>query len=212
MLARSILFAWLMAASNLYGAVVVNDNNLTWGPGSISSPFPGVPNANYAATIFQDAVATDYTSAWFYYDGSSIRGINENLDEGSAWYVVAAGQPFSRQTIQNGLSAPLISLGPNFHAPVSVSFGEDIYLGVNSGQGFVDSDVFGWVLLRPTGGAPGVFPPVLTMVDNAISYGSQGIVVGTNTLVPEPAMTVLAALGITFFFVCVGRCFAPMGR
>jgi hypothetical protein len=191
---------YCLVASTLHAAVVVEDSNLSWGPGSIGGPFPGVPDANYAATIFQDAGASDFTSAWFYYDGTGLRGISENLDEGSDWYVVGPGQVFSNHTIQQGLFAPLITQGPNFHPPVAVASGQDIYLGVASSGGYVDRDVFGWVLLRPIGASvPPILTPTLTMIDNAMSYDSEGIIIGTGTAVPEPGAALLAAFGVWLF-------------
>ncbi len=204
MILRVATIACFVSASSLHAATVITDDNLSWGPGSITSPFPGVPDANYAATIFQDAAATDPTSAWFHYDLTTIRGINENIDEGSAWYVVSPGDVFSKQSIENGFFDPLISFGPVFHPAVAVGFGQDIYLGVNSGQGFGpdDRNVFGWVLLRPISG-------VLTMVENVMSYDSPGIVIGTTTLVPEPSTMAMAFCGA---LILLRRPHRPRGR
>ncbi len=194
MVLRVALVAYFVFTSSLHAATVITDDNLSWGPGSIGGS-PGVPDANYGATIFQDAGATDPTSAWFYYDLTTIRGINENIDEGSDWYVVSPGDTFDKQSIENELFAPLITLGPVFHPAVDVGFGQDIFLGVNSGQGFGpdDRNVFGWVLLRPIAG-------VLTMVENVMSYDSPGIVIGTTTLVPEPATRTMVVCGAFVLF------------
>jgi hypothetical protein len=183
----SRLLAILLAllGTKLHAAIVVEDSNLSWGPASL-----GDPDVNYGATVFQDFQARDHTAAFFDYDGTSIRGIGSNLDEGSDWYVVSAGQAFTKQAILEGLAAPLITFGPIFHPAVSLTPGQDVYLGVVTGQGFEpdDRDVFGWVQLRPGGG----FPPTLTIIDNAMSYFSQGIIVGTSVVVPEPNGVCLA--------------------
>jgi hypothetical protein len=183
---RSVAIICFFVASELSAAVVIEDANLSWGP---DGPFPGVPDGNYRAKVFQDAGASDHTSAWFHYDGSSIRGITANLDQGSAWYVVSAGQALTQQTIQQGLVAPLITSGPIFHPSVKLIRGQDVYLGVVTGQGNgpEDRDVYGWVLLRPVG----AFLPTLTMIDNTMSYQSEGIIVGTSIVVPEPTHAAL---------------------
>jgi hypothetical protein len=48
---------------------------------------------------------------------------------------------------------------------------------------------YGWVHLRPVDGE-------LTMVSNAMSYMSRGIVIGTTIVVPEPATAAIAAIGL----------------
>ncbi len=69
---------------------------------------------------------------------------------------------------------------------------EDIYLGVSTGLGFSPTiggkpnrAVYGWVHLHAL--LSSINNAVLQMVENVMSYDSPGIIVGTTTLVPEPA-------------------------
>jgi len=120
------------------------------------------------------------------YDGASVLYVNENIDEGSDWYVVQPGNVFTKSSIDAGTFPRLVTFGPVGYPAVNVGTG-DSYLGVNTGVVGVGTypwrSVFGWVHLRPS--APG--SNMLTMVDNVMSYDSAGIVVGTTTVVPEPS-------------------------
>lgn len=69
----------------------------------------------------------------------------------------------------------------------------DFYIGIwvpfeNYGQ------TYGWVHLQPVDGK-------LTMVGNAMSYNSRGIIVGTTDVVPEPMSTVSAVIGLIALFL-----------
>lgn len=138
----------------------------------------------------------------FEYDGATIKVGSVTLDEGSDWFLVQPGDRFSRATINAGQFPTIINYlpPPPQLGEVTVGSGE-FYLGVSTGRGWVPAPpnpsrtAFGWVHLRPVDG-------VLTMVSNVMSYHSPGIIVGTTTLVPEPATCVLvAAAG----FVCLCR-------
>jgi hypothetical protein len=117
-------------------------------------------------------------------------------DEGSDWYVVHPGDAFSQATIAAGRFTPLVTFGPVIHPPASV--GDDFYLGISTGKGFdipADRTVFGWVHLRQKSDGR-------SMVENVMSYASRGIIVGTTTIVPEPAAIAMGLVsGIAFVFV-----------
>jgi hypothetical protein len=136
----------------------------------------------------------------FEYDGARIKASVLTADEGSDWFLVQPGDAFSRATINAGQFPTIINLiPPPAGGEVTVGSGE-FYLGVSTGSWMTSPDerprtAYGWVHLRPVNG-------VLTMVSNVMSYNSPGIIVGTTTLVPEPATCVLVtAAGL----VCLCR-------
>ncbi len=137
------------------------------------------------------------TSASFDYDGTRIKLFTFTLDGGSDWFLVEPGDTFSRATINAGQFPTIINVlpPPRFMPPeqlgeVTVGSGE-FYLGVSTGM-WIGPDLrsrtaYGWVHLRPVDG-------VLTMVENVMSYNSRGIIVGTTTVVPEPAAWALVTI------------------
>ena len=112
----------------------------------------------------------------------SITGVSTLLDLGSDWYVVSPDAEFSMATIEAGQFEPVITCCPSFHIvdnlfqPNAPSL--DLYLGVATSDGSAkfDRNVFGWVHLEAG-----------NMVANAMAYGAEGIIVGSNSAVPEPA-------------------------
>ena len=181
-LIKIMLIVLVVAACKLHAQTVISDSNLTFQPDNT------LPPANYRFTAFQNVAATDPTSMWFKYDGTNVLFVSENIDQGSDWYVVQPGDFFTQTTA--GSYPPLVTPGPVGHPQVNVGDG-DIWLGVATGQSIVSStaqrSVFGWVLLRPTFPGSGT----LTMIRNAMSYASPGIIVGTTTVVPEPCLASL---------------------
>jgi hypothetical protein len=136
------------------------------------------------------------TGIAFLYDGARIKLESFTLDGGSDWFLVEPGDAFSRATINAGRFPTIINLlPPPAGGEVTVGPGE-FYLGVSTGM-WVGPDVrsrtaYGWVHLRPVDG-------VLTMVENVMSYNSPGIIVGTTTIVPEPAPWALVTMaGLAF--------------
>jgi hypothetical protein len=188
MLIRTTIIAFALCTSTLQAATVVSNTNLLW------QKLPAGGISDYEVTVYQNAAASDYTQALFDFDQTSIKCAGVTVDESSDWYVLNFGEEFSKRTILGGSLTPLAVSGA-LSPPVTVGFGQEFYLGVNTGLGFESGfrNVFGWVLLKPIGG-------VLTMVDNALSYDSPGIFVGTTTVVPEPSATAIfvgAALSLT---------------
>jgi len=190
----------LSMTSTLAGQTVVVNDNI----GIV--PWPEV-HADYYEFTVQQVAAGDVTCALFYYDGSNLTGDGGCLDEGSDWYLVSSGDPFGFATLAGGRFTP-ISIAYDY-APSSQTVlvgSNEFYLGVSTtstnGEGITEPycdpneyqcrNVFGWMRLRNAGGQ-------LEMVDNAVAYGSLGIIVGTTDLVPEPSTLTLCALGLVAF-------------
>ena len=155
--------------------------------------------AQFRFTVFQDQAATDPTSLLIALSGSVMTPVAWNVDEEADYYLVPNLAVFSAATISLGQFPPLFAA--NQPHSLNVGFG-DFYLGINTGQGFVGAgqprrDVFGWVHFvndAQTG---------LHMIDNAVTYGNQGIIVGTTTAipVPEPRAFALFILGPALVFI-----------
>ena len=159
---RTCTLCVLAVTCHVHAGTLVINHNLSFVPDGLFG--------DYSATVFQDAAATDFTSVWFDYDGLDLLVVQWNIDEGSDWYVVNEGDEFSLATIGSGQFAVLLEAcvaGP----PVEVPSGE-FYLGVATGLGFGDREVFGWVRMKSEAG-------VLEMVRNVIAYDCDGIIVGS---------------------------------
>jgi hypothetical protein len=190
--AISIVALVFAISANLQAQTVIQNSNLLFGPDN------NLPPANYAFTVYQDAARTDPTSVWFKYDGSKMQLINTNIDQGSDWYVVHSGDEFSRANIGAGQFPTLIRVSLTNGTPIpgpSLNVGTgDFWLGVATGTVlFGERTVYGWAHMHPVGS-------VLTMVDNTVSYNSLGIVVGTTTVVPEPATISTAICSLLWGF------------
>jgi hypothetical protein len=155
--------------------------------GTISnSNFIFVPDTSFGAqfrfTVFQNESATDPTSLLLTLNGSTLTPVAWNVDEEADYYLVPNLAVFSAATISLGQFPPLFVT--DHPSSLNVGFG-DFYLGINTGQGIVGPgqprrDVFGWVHFvndAQTG---------LHMIDNAVTYGNQGIIIGTTTAIPVP--------------------------
>jgi hypothetical protein len=179
-----VVAAMVVAGSALpaAGQVVVNDVNL-----SMTYASNGVSSGVLGYTVWQDAAKTDWTFGEFDYNASTVAYKNTALDEGSDWFLVQPGDVFSAATIAAGQFPPIVTFGPQSYPPVNVGAG-DFYLGVRTGQG-ATRNAFGWVQLRQISG----FGTLVVIIDNVMSYNSRGIIVGTTTVVPEPAAWTVAA-------------------
>jgi len=181
-------------ACGSFAQTVISNTNLFFGPDNGSF----IPGANYSGTIWQDAQKTNPTSIWIKFASPTIQVLNTNIDEGSDWYVVHPGNIFTPANIQAGEFKKLIEVPTNpppFNPlyPAANVGQNDFWLGVATGnQVFGPRTVFGWVHLRPQVAGSNI----LTMVENAVSYNSPGIIVGTTTIVPEPATIALIACGL----------------
>jgi PEP-CTERM motif len=188
-----------LISCDLHAQTVVVDSNLEIQDAVIQFGFPLPTNTPFSLLVWQNAARTDPTGVYFKFDGTNvsasslaaiINGSGQVIDTGSNWYVVHAGDIFSRSEINTGKFSPLVEFGPTFYPSVNV--GTEFYVGVSTGQGFdgpQDRTVYGWAHLRQQDG-------FMTMIENVMSYDSPGIIVGTTTLVPEPGTIALVGLGI----------------
>jgi hypothetical protein len=195
-LIRNVAIFYCALTCHLHAQTVVVNSNLV-------TPSPTSGSGNFSFRVFQDAAATDHTGVWFNYQPfniaqpASISLANINIDEGSDWYVVHEGDVFSPSTIQAGLFTPIVTSGPTSYPAVDLGRAGDVWLGIATGRGFqtpVQRTVFGWVHLQQFA----TLTPF--MIENVMSYDSPGIIVGTTTLVPEPAMISTAICALLWCF------------
>jgi hypothetical protein len=170
--------------------------------------------ADHGLTLYQDSSLSDFTFVFFRhgYDGTNVtlRGLNTALDEGSDWFFMRKGEVIGRDQVLNGslASRAFISGTANDSVKFStVTFSpildfnngleegpHDFYVGVSSPSGYFvgprSPNAFGWArfeILVPS--AP--VPAGLRLVDSAVAYFRSGpiggIVVGSQTIVPEPS-------------------------
>lgn len=184
---RTILFLFALsfcASISNAQTVVVEDTHLSFFG-------PGISTGRYNSNVCQDLLC-DGTCISFNYAAGSIDEETRCIDESSDWYVVELGEEFGAASIAANDHTIITAAGERDRGPVSVG-GTDFYLGVSTGQGFdrpnpdptndfplPNRDVFGWVHLRDNGGT-------LEFISSAVAYGSEGIIVGTTTAIPEPA-------------------------
>jgi hypothetical protein len=166
---------WTVCACTIQAQTVIPDVNLGFSTG-------GLFDGDFSFQVWQNALRTDYTGVSFHYGGSTVSLAGLNADEGSDWYVVSPGNPFSQNTISAELHQPIVTFNEYSYPPAVVGTGE-FFLGVATNIGFPTyppvRTVYGWVHLKPVNG-------MITMVSNVMSYDSRGIIVGTTTVVPEP--------------------------
>ena len=183
---------------SLAGATtVVTNTNILLSDGEVG--------ADYTLTVYQDAAETDPTSIFFDYDGANVEVVAWNIDEESDWYVVDAGDEFTRQNIVGGLFTAIFTTDRP-RGPIPVGSG-DFYLGVSTGQGYdgpgppspPNRDSFGWVELTNAVGG-------LANAGNAIAYEAEGILVGTAIPIPEPSTALLVASGLAGLAAGRRRC------
>ena len=149
----------------------------------------GTPES-YVLTVFQNFIATDWTSIWFDRDETDLIFRTYNVDEGSDWYFCAYNDEFSGDTVSD------YTLFNQIDQRFTVGYG-DFYLGVNTGNGFIDfgvpdRSIYGWAHLNNS-------PDGLELLGSAIAYDSPGIYVGTTQAIPEPSSLSLILLGIPLF-------------
>ncbi len=208
----------LLCVGQLQAQTVIVDDNLTLEP---VVPGPSSPGT-HRATVCQDEIERvsncDYTSTWFAWDGENINVESFNIDEGSDWYVVQPGDVLGSASIGAGQFPVLVNMldletEPEIPPPVKVGAGNagsptEFYLGVTTGQiGIVDRNVFGWIHLRDP-----LSTGQLEVIGSAVAYGSKGIVVGTTTVVPEPASLVLVVMGLVSLLWCWPLNHSHLGR
>ena len=176
------LFANLAAAQTL-----IEDTNIELLTKSSFPPFTQL-------RVFQDIEASDQTNIWFSIDsGPSPELVTLtfemiNLDEGSDWYFVQENDVFSESSIANGthnIWGGVNETGDGLvFGEIDVPIGE-FYLGVNTGRYpslTLPRDVFGWARFSIDSDLN------LQLLDNAVAYNSNQIIVGSNAI-PEPSTT-----------------------
>jgi hypothetical protein len=131
---------------------------------------------------------SDYTGFLFsFISGSTYQYGGSLLDEGLDMYRVFSGNTFTPAAISNGNFLKL-NAGSNY------SLSSIFYVGLETPSreaGFATlPPAYGWARMSSSGG-------VLTLLDHAIDYSGNGLIVGTTTVVPEPGVTGLIAIGLT---------------
>lgn len=104
-------------------------------------------------------------------------------------FLVEFNDPISLQAIQANTYTEL--LYPNTY---QIPNGANFYVGLYTGGSFPVNGVyadplFGWAELFNNNGT-------FQLVDSALTYGSQGIYAGTQSLIPEPSALSLFGLGL----------------
>jgi len=189
-----LLLAGMVCCFTSLSANTIPNSNFIFVPDTSSG-------AQFRFTVFQNESATDPTSLWITVSGPTLTPVAWNVDEQADYYLVPNLAVFSAATISLGQFPPLFVT--DHPSSLNVGFG-DFYLGINTGQGIVGPgqprrDVFGWVHFvndAQTG---------LHMIDNAVTYGNQGIIVGTTTAIPVPEP-------YTFVLVITGLCLVLTAR
>jgi hypothetical protein len=112
-------------------------------------------------------------------------------DEGVRVFMVSYDDPISLQPIMSGSYLELAYPYP----PYSYVFGNGspFYVGLYTGSavpvnGVYPNPLFGWAELVNNNG-------VIQLLDGALVYQAEGIYAGTQTIIPEPCVVTLAALG-----------------
>ena len=174
-------------------AVVVGDTNIVFG----TLPPVGSPGlGNYSGSTYKGVSGAGATTVFFDFTNGTLQIVNTTVDEGSDWYVVHAGDHFGPATIATN-QFPAIPNSLSQPQPGYPIGNGDFYLGVATSDLFntpFTRDIFGWVRIHDDNG-------VLSAVGNAVSYNSQGIVVGTLTEIPapEPSAIILAGPALVCF-------------
>ena len=120
--------------------------------------------------------------------GTELTPVIETLGPPGLWYVVDDGDHFTRDAVA---ADEFAAFKAGFPSPAmnTIDIGEygEFLLGTTS-YPFRDrfTDFFGWARIR-------LSPLGVELLDNAVAYNSEGIIVGTSTVVPEPSAIALAA-------------------
>jgi len=183
---RYLILPLVLTCLEAQAATVVVDSNI-----SLTVPIGGFED--YELTVQQNPVFDDNpTGIVFDRDGlTRLRFVNHNIDEGSDWYLANLGDSFSKETIESDSFVTFFSASADVHNVIDVGFSE-FYLGVNTGQGppvggFSPRDVFGWAKFRNS-------PSGLELLESAVAYQTDGIIIGTTTTIPEPSSLLLVVI------------------
>ena len=131
-------------------------------------------------------------------EGTAIRPVQRiQLGEPNNWYVVSEGDIFSEANIDSGIF-PNISFNPLGGPQPEVDLGTlgDHFFAVTEKPHL--SFGYGWAKVRLSEDPP-------QLLESAFASGVEGIVIGTQTIVPEPEAYSTAWLGIAVL-VWLNRC------
>jgi hypothetical protein len=177
-----IACAWLLLfqQASFGQPIVVANDNIRLRPSPFDSHLLNVARSPSSDVNNCEDLVCTYV-VFDYEDGVLEFGPNQFLTLSGDWYLVSAGDIFSKET--KG-AYPAMFVDRDWGPPVAVGT-SDFYLGVN-----LDIlGAYGWVQLRP-------MDDMMTMVANAIAYDSRGIVVGTTQVVPEPISRVMLSVAL----------------
>jgi hypothetical protein len=171
-----------LTAAQANAQVVVGTNlQFNW------TPHAGNLNRYHAVAFWTpDPHADASWHAGFEYDGRALtlRGdIEPSINGNGNFYVMQPGDVLSHATANQLMVIR--------QTPITVPPG-DRYLGARIIGGLGTS--FGWLHLRPGQ------DKVLRVVSNALAFGTNGIIVGTTQVVPEPAAWIMVAAGAIVVF------------
>ena len=109
------------------------------------------------------------------------------LDEGVEVYLVQPGDVFSRDQILGGAFTQI-----RFEEIYDVTANPILAVVTPSADGDLGlfEPAYGWLELRLIGSGE------VSLIDHAVAYGAEGIVVGTTQAVPEPSGAGLTLLGL----------------
>lgn len=198
LLRNTLILLAAFASSVQAQTVVVNDNLHLFGPIYSDDTY------EFGIYVEQNAAKSTYTAVYLDYTGTKVSFNNTLLDESMDVYLVKPGDVFSPTNIQAGSFPKVFVVYPPAAATVTVGAG-DFYFGISTGVGTIPNPqyyvpnrtAFGWVHIHPISGNS------VAMVDNVMSYNSPGIIVGTTTLVPEPAT--ISTTTCALFWCFAGR-------
>jgi hypothetical protein len=182
--ALSLAFLLDSATDVACGATIEPNTQIFFGPTG------GAP-ANYYSRVYTD-VEGHLTGAFYVFARTSSNKYSLTATTwvpGSwtiDWYLVQAGDVFSKQAIAANKFTKLYEFSTQYP---KVTVGTDFYLGVSAGDGIRRRNAFGWMHIQVINNVP-------TMVENVMSYESLGIIVGTRRLVPEVSSITLGGFSL----------------
>jgi len=182
----------LGCAGRANAEVVVVAGNIKFGPfdvsgGGLADHWAEFPSALLLPLHWDSTVL-------FKSDPPALSVVGCSLATTQRWYLVEEGDVFSEANIAAG-QYPALHAWYGTYLPVVVGM-DDFYLGVTATRVYTDSaqfDIYGWIKI-------GQSPQGLTQLGDAIAYrdppfrGNEGIIVGTTTIVPEPATWVMLVM------------------
>ena len=185
---QNFVLLLMLFASPVSGQIVEDTNiSVIASPGGFVLSVLQTPESNDHTDIIGSTSVAGST-AMLLFEGFS-------LDEGSEWFATNQLDVFTRDTIVSGQFNLLGSL--------AVEVNQSFFLGVNTGSGFVGNDYasaanrqhFGWgeFLIDQDG--------ELQLLDSAVAYDRNGILIGTSVAVPEPSSAFLILTGSAFFIL-----------